>query len=120
MIVTGRTYGGFSVNQQSLQGLFTSFKKKRVGTEDSDCAIVEKVWRIYWAHTDKEERCKALTWLLERLCDPDTATPARRNIYLHFYHNRHSVPKKHKELYQAAVHSLPKRKRKKFKKARTS
>ena len=106
------------MSQLSLQGLLVSFKKKRIGSDDSDCAIVEKVWRIYWASTDKEERHKALTWLLERLCDQETSTPARKNIYLHLYHNRHSIPKKHKEMYQDTVRSLPKRKRKKFKKAR--
>ena len=108
------------MNQASLQGLCASFKKKRAGSEDSDCAIVEKVWRIYWTSTEKEERCKAFTWLLERLLDPETATPARRNVYLHLYHNRHSIPKKHKEMFKETVQRLPKRKQKKFKKARKS
>jgi hypothetical protein len=104
------------VNEKTFERLRDQYNnRKRKGTEESDCTIVEQVWRLYWANLSNELGCKTLQWLLHRLTDKESNKLSKNIIYQHLYLNRNSIPKKHKKLFRKTLKEIPKKKRKKLK-----
>jgi len=108
------------MDKQKFEDLVRQYEnRKRKGSEDSDCAIVDKMWRIYWNNQKNDLGCTVAKWLLKRIPDQHANKLAKRRIYEHFFLNRNSIPKKHKKLFRSTLKELPKKKRKKIKRVRT-
>jgi hypothetical protein len=97
-----------------LHDLFEQYKHRDKRT-DSDCTIVEQVWRFYWANQDKETGSDALSWLLGRLKDPKTNDLARAIIHQHIYLNRHVLSSGHRKQFRDSLRAMQKKKKKMFK-----
>ena len=95
--------------ERSLDDLEIVFGKKT--RTESDCAIVDEVWRIYLNTADSTQKQESFQWLLERMNDNDTSKLARMSAYHHLYFNRHELTKSQKNDFQKAIKNLPKHER---------
>lgn len=88
--------------------------RKRGKHDDSDCTIIQRIWRMYWVQQNSELGTEIAAWLLGRLHDKQSNRLVKSTVYLHFYRNRHSIPVKHKKWFRRAIKELPRKKRKKL------
>jgi len=99
------------MRDKTLFELFKHFSNKKTRTE-SDCAVVDAVWGVFWNSKDDAVRQEALEWLFARILDKDTNKLARISASHHVYYNRHTLTKKQKKQFRKAIKQLPKKQKK--------